>query len=290
MKDAVDGSELTRLDLKDVEARYGAPYVVIHRSDLHGVLLRACRAGRGRPRHRRRRDGLRPAGRSGERRSTPVAERQLPSSSRQTGSALSQGRSSSTTSRSARPTSPTAAPCRPLRSRRSGSRCATSSSTSGPGATSCSTRCEEVTCSTRWPSSSRPRRSPVMRTGARPTSSTPRSPRRARRCGRAAAHVARPLVADVRPRADPDVGHRTDRPLGRLRARPAAVPRPGSRHGDGGRLRAVRARRRAARRGRDRGHPRLGRGPRGLRRGAPRALPAGADDRARVGRALAPRG
>lgn len=46
MKDAVDGSELTRLDLKDVEARYGAPYLVIHRSDLHGVLLRACeRAG-----------------------------------------------------------------------------------------------------------------------------------------------------------------------------------------------------------------------------------------------------
>jgi len=46
MKDAVDGSELTRLDLKDVEARYGAPYMVIHRSDLHGVLLRACqRAG-----------------------------------------------------------------------------------------------------------------------------------------------------------------------------------------------------------------------------------------------------
>ncbi|WP_221629374.1 FAD-dependent oxidoreductase [Humibacillus xanthopallidus] len=42
MKDAVDGSELTRLDLKDVEARYGAPYLVIHRSDLHGALLRAC--------------------------------------------------------------------------------------------------------------------------------------------------------------------------------------------------------------------------------------------------------
>jgi salicylate hydroxylase len=46
MRDAVDGSELTRLDLKDVEARYGAPYMVIHRSDLHGALLRACeRAG-----------------------------------------------------------------------------------------------------------------------------------------------------------------------------------------------------------------------------------------------------
>ncbi|MFW5472453.1 FAD-dependent monooxygenase [Knoellia sp. CPCC 206450] len=46
MKDAVDGSALTRLDLGDLEARYGFPYVVIHRSDLHSVLLReACRLG-----------------------------------------------------------------------------------------------------------------------------------------------------------------------------------------------------------------------------------------------------
>ncbi|MCP2354813.1 salicylate hydroxylase [Nonomuraea thailandensis] len=43
MKDAVDGSVLTRLDLHDVERRYGFPYMVIHRSDLHGTLLRACR-------------------------------------------------------------------------------------------------------------------------------------------------------------------------------------------------------------------------------------------------------
>ena len=43
MKDAVDGSVLTRLDLVDARDRYGSPYVVIHRSDLHGVLLRACR-------------------------------------------------------------------------------------------------------------------------------------------------------------------------------------------------------------------------------------------------------
>jgi 3-hydroxybenzoate 6-monooxygenase len=42
MKDAVDGSVLTRLDLADAEQRYGFPYVVIHRSDLHGTLLRAC--------------------------------------------------------------------------------------------------------------------------------------------------------------------------------------------------------------------------------------------------------
>lgn len=42
MRDAVDGTELTRLDLRDLEKRYGFPYVVIHRSDLHDMLLRAC--------------------------------------------------------------------------------------------------------------------------------------------------------------------------------------------------------------------------------------------------------
>ncbi|MBC9731606.1 FAD-dependent oxidoreductase [Nocardioides marmotae] len=36
------GEEMTRLDLHDLEKRYGFPYVVIHRSDLHGILLRAC--------------------------------------------------------------------------------------------------------------------------------------------------------------------------------------------------------------------------------------------------------
>ncbi|MBV8297671.1 MAG: FAD-dependent oxidoreductase [Acidimicrobiia bacterium] len=43
MKDALDGSELTRLDLADLCRRYGSPYMVIHRSDLHGLFLRACR-------------------------------------------------------------------------------------------------------------------------------------------------------------------------------------------------------------------------------------------------------
>ncbi|MFF8772476.1 FAD-dependent monooxygenase [Kitasatospora sp. NPDC015120] len=48
MKDAVDNGELTRLDLRDLERRYGYPYLVIHRSDLHAILLRACeRAGVG---------------------------------------------------------------------------------------------------------------------------------------------------------------------------------------------------------------------------------------------------
>jgi 3-hydroxybenzoate 6-monooxygenase len=44
MRDAVDGTELTHLDLAETARRYGAPYVVIHRSDLHAILLRACRA------------------------------------------------------------------------------------------------------------------------------------------------------------------------------------------------------------------------------------------------------
>lgn len=42
MRDALNGSDLTCLDLADAERRFGAPYVVIHRSDLHALLVRAC--------------------------------------------------------------------------------------------------------------------------------------------------------------------------------------------------------------------------------------------------------
>jgi salicylate hydroxylase len=42
MYDATDGSVLTRLDLLDLGRRYGFPYMVIHRSDLHGLFLSAC--------------------------------------------------------------------------------------------------------------------------------------------------------------------------------------------------------------------------------------------------------
>lgn len=42
LRDALDGTRLTNLDLTDAQRRYGAPYVVIHRSDLHLILLRAC--------------------------------------------------------------------------------------------------------------------------------------------------------------------------------------------------------------------------------------------------------
>ena len=42
-RDAVTGEELTRQSLRgEFEERYGAPYVVIHRSDLHRVLLEGC--------------------------------------------------------------------------------------------------------------------------------------------------------------------------------------------------------------------------------------------------------
>ncbi|MBB6403768.1 FAD-dependent oxidoreductase [Arthrobacter sp. AZCC_0090] len=42
-RDALTGEELTRQTLGgEFEERYGAPYVVIHRSDLHQILLEAC--------------------------------------------------------------------------------------------------------------------------------------------------------------------------------------------------------------------------------------------------------
>jgi 2-polyprenyl-6-methoxyphenol hydroxylase-like FAD-dependent oxidoreductase len=46
-KDAVDGTELTHVNLdEDFVQRYGAPYAVIHRSDLLAILSKACdRAG-----------------------------------------------------------------------------------------------------------------------------------------------------------------------------------------------------------------------------------------------------
>ena len=44
MLDATSGERITALDLGDgFRARYGQPYAVMHRSDLHGALLDACR-------------------------------------------------------------------------------------------------------------------------------------------------------------------------------------------------------------------------------------------------------
>ena len=42
LRDALNGSDLTCLDLAAAERRFGGPYVVIHRSDLHAILVRAC--------------------------------------------------------------------------------------------------------------------------------------------------------------------------------------------------------------------------------------------------------
>jgi len=42
MRDAVDGTVITQMDLRDLEKRYGYPYLVIHRSDLLDIFKRAC--------------------------------------------------------------------------------------------------------------------------------------------------------------------------------------------------------------------------------------------------------
>lgn len=43
VRDGVDASELAQLPLAGMEQRYGAPYLTLHRQDLHGALLDAAR-------------------------------------------------------------------------------------------------------------------------------------------------------------------------------------------------------------------------------------------------------
>jgi 2-polyprenyl-6-methoxyphenol hydroxylase-like FAD-dependent oxidoreductase len=44
LMDALTAEEITHVDLRDAfRARFGNPYAVVHRGDLHGVFLRACR-------------------------------------------------------------------------------------------------------------------------------------------------------------------------------------------------------------------------------------------------------
>jgi 2-polyprenyl-6-methoxyphenol hydroxylase-like FAD-dependent oxidoreductase len=44
LMDAMGGEEITHIDLGDnFRRRFGNPYAVIHRGDLHGVFLKACR-------------------------------------------------------------------------------------------------------------------------------------------------------------------------------------------------------------------------------------------------------
>src|SRR5476649_1013736 len=43
LMDALSAEEITHIDLRDVfRSRFGNPYAVVHRGDLHGVFLRAC--------------------------------------------------------------------------------------------------------------------------------------------------------------------------------------------------------------------------------------------------------
>jgi len=44
VRDGVDGAELASLSFADFERRYGAPYLTLHRADLHGALLAGAQA------------------------------------------------------------------------------------------------------------------------------------------------------------------------------------------------------------------------------------------------------
>ena len=45
LMDALTAEEITHVDLREAfRARFGNPYAVVHRGDLHGVFLRACQA------------------------------------------------------------------------------------------------------------------------------------------------------------------------------------------------------------------------------------------------------
>src|SRR5712671_5939988 len=45
LMDALTADEITHVDLRDAfRSRFGNPYAVVHRGDLHGVFLRACEA------------------------------------------------------------------------------------------------------------------------------------------------------------------------------------------------------------------------------------------------------
>ena len=62
LMDAMTDGEITHIDLGEAfRTRFGNPYAVVHRGDLHGVLLKACRDhALIELRTSARRDGLRP--------------------------------------------------------------------------------------------------------------------------------------------------------------------------------------------------------------------------------------
>ena len=44
LMDALTAEEIAHIDLGETfRTRFGKPYAVVHRGDLHGVLLKACR-------------------------------------------------------------------------------------------------------------------------------------------------------------------------------------------------------------------------------------------------------
>src|SRR5436305_9092147 len=44
LMDALTADEISHIDLRDAfRTRFGNPYAVVHRGDLHGVFLKACR-------------------------------------------------------------------------------------------------------------------------------------------------------------------------------------------------------------------------------------------------------
>ncbi len=214
--------------------------MVIHRSDLHGIFLRACqRAGvdlvnngrrpsayeniaggargdvrgrsrrRGRRGHRRGRPALRgPASTRGRRAGQQLGVRRLP---RRRADRAGAGERH--------------LPTDVVAVRRAAA------------ATSCSTRCAAARCSTRSPSSSRPRRWRGEEDWGTPDEldaafdghlrADPAGP---------AADVARQVVAHVRPQPDHELGPRPDRAARRRRPPAAAVHGSGRDHGDRGRL------------------------------------------------------
>ena len=102
----------------------------------------------------------------------------------------------------------------------------------------------------------------------------PQDPRRAQ------AHVAGQVVADVRPAADPELGQRPRRAPGDSAHAAPSVPGPGGGHGHRGRVGAGRAGRGGGRPGGNGGAPTgTGRRARRLPGRAPRALPARRPDR-----------
>ena len=77
LMDAMADGEITHIDLGETfRARFGNPYAVVHRGDLHGVLLKACR---DHPlielRTSAEVDGLRPGRQPASPRSSPTARR-----------------------------------------------------------------------------------------------------------------------------------------------------------------------------------------------------------------------